>query len=469
MDLDCLNGVRGGKAAARRRRKRDSELLQQNVSVAGSLTTQMMLDRHSQGVARDGYPLVEPNSRSGYYPVQNPTMVPVNEFGGRRSISDHGSIISGSHEGAMMEMWRPSSFHDVQPQPLPSQSEKTTPISSPRFSGGSWSGHAPSIRVTSETPQRPGHTRARSSSAVVEILDSPRVGPQSPPMRSMSTSPHLGMAGPPVYPPTAGVRADRNGQRPPPIDIPGRGSLNNINLEIDENRRARRAAAKKKWFGRTNNVTSDDSDDEPGPSRRRRSSVVQYDDDEDAGRRWIALFRRKPKVLDPRARAENRARKAVAVNQSGALLAGVDAPAPKTFRVQRKGAPAPLLSPPAAERSFRVQRKGQGSEPTSPTPAATPNSLAPLMEDEEPQRGHRRGQSESAGMSSGTATPGSILSSLPPNSYRPRSAEMLLPRPVSGSSFSLMPFDRDRTPRPPTTPSEEGGYGDGMFVPMRPL
>lgn len=440
MDLDCLNGVRGGKAAARKQRKRDSEALRNNVSVAGSLNTQMMLDRHSQGVAQERYALVEPNpnrpnTRTGYFPVQNPTMVPVNEFGGRRSMSDQGSIMSGSHEGGIMDMWRPNSFHD--PQPLPSQSEKSTPMHSPRLSGGSWNAPGPFIRITSDTPQRPGHARARSSSATVEILDSPRVGPQSP---SATLSP--------VYPPTAGVRADRNGHRPPPLAIPRRRSLNNISVEGNEQRKKKSGG---RWFGRGETATSDDSDDEPGPSRRRRSSVAPYDDEQDPSKRWLALFRRKPKALDARARAENRVRKAVAVNRSGALLAGVDAPGPERgFRVQRKGAPTSTPLSPPAERTFRVQRKGQdGSFP--PTPA-TPGSMVPLIEETvEPEP------------SGGRSTPASAFSSLnpslnPPSSYRPRSTDMLL-RPVSTT-------EEGRPSRPESTTSM-GGYEDVLFKPLR--
>lgn len=75
-DLDCLN-PRGGKAAERKRRKRGSKQLQRNVSAAGSLTTQMMLDRHSMGVMR-------PVSDGGGGTTPFLLSPPPNEFGRNR-------------------------------------------------------------------------------------------------------------------------------------------------------------------------------------------------------------------------------------------------------------------------------------------------------------------------------------------------------------------------------------------------
>lgn len=67
-DLDCLN-PKGGKAAERKRRKRGSKQLQRNVSAAGSLTTQMMLDRHSLGIMRP----VSEGAGGGHNTLMTPT------------------------------------------------------------------------------------------------------------------------------------------------------------------------------------------------------------------------------------------------------------------------------------------------------------------------------------------------------------------------------------------------------------
>jgi hypothetical protein len=189
MDLDCLNGVRGGKAAARKKRKRDSRQLQRNVSVAGSLTTQMMLDRHSQGVERQlgGYTRASMHAQRGYYQVSNPS---VDHLGGRRSMSDQGSITSMSEENRIMDMWRPMvtpthGYSDM--QPLASPSEKS-PVNSPRRHSTGWPQTAPlsasatrrarpTSRSTAERTRHPPssknwhrlHPRATSDSLHVDV------------------------------------------------------------------------------------------------------------------------------------------------------------------------------------------------------------------------------------------------------------------------------------------------------------
>lgn len=519
MDLDCLNGVRGGKAAARRRRKRDSRLLQQNVSVAGSLTTQMMLDRHSQGVERMGYPLLDSESghgrRGSYIPVNNPIMTPVNEFGGRRSISDQGSMLTLSDENRVTEAWRPMNYYDA--QPLTSPSERTTPLSSPRLSQGYFSGNPPSIRVTSsdDPHYRPTHTRAYSASAIMEELRSPNMVPLggSPPMRSSSTSPGLGPLPTPVYPPTAGARPDRNGARPPPLTIPRRRSLNNISIEEGEPERSnggkRRSWSSGNWFSKSNstNQYADDSgsDDEPGPRRRgeRRRRVQPhaleevYDEPASASRGWKALFSRK-KAMDQRARNENYVRKAAAVNISGALLAGVDAPTPpagSSFRVQRKGMPPPrpprpdsgevsstplLAAPPP---SFRVRRKGDPPGRTTPTPTiGTGSSMSHLIREEDEElistdapmshydMRHKRRSLPTANSNDEVLADGGRS---PPSSWM---------RPVSQSSSTSItpvptPANASATPgsmssngngngRPRPASQESLGYSAAMFVPL---
>lgn len=514
MDLDCLNGVRGGKAAARRRRKRDSRLLQQNVSVAGSLTTQMMLDRHSQGVERMSYPLLDSDSGAGrrghYFPVNNPVVSPVNEFGGRRSVSDQGSMLTLSDENRVTDSWRPMNYYDAQPLTSPN----ATPLSSPRLSQGYVTGNPPSIRVTSsdDPHYRPTHGRAYSSSAIMEELSSSNVAPHaSPPMRSSSTLPGVGSLPTPVYPPTAGSRPDRNGTRPPPLTIPRRRSLNNISIEEDEptNSSKRRSWSSGNWFSKSNSAThiggGDDSgsDDEPGPGRRaqRRVRVAppqaleQVYDDQPPSRGWKALFTRKNKAMDQRARNEQSVRKAAAVNVYSAMLAGVDAPpppsGPSSFRVQRKGAPpprphrpdsvdassnvTPLLSAPPP--SFTVRRKGDGPE-TMARGALSPNgssmSHSIREEDEEfidsgpPSSTHNmRGQRRSVATSIGS------------------SEKLLDGRPLSagGLSATLRPMSQSSstsvTPAPTpanANPNVNGrarpvsqdslGYSATMFVPL---
>ncbi|CAK9783583.1 hypothetical protein CC85DRAFT_287777 [Cutaneotrichosporon oleaginosum] len=498
MDLDCLNGVRGGKAAARRRRKRDSRLLQQNVSVAGSLTTQMMLDRHSQGVERMSYPLLDSDHghgggglRGSYFPVSNPGISPVNEFGGRRSVSDQGSMLTISDENRLTEPWRPMNYYG-DAQPLASPSAGTTPLGSPRLSGGYYSGPAPSIRVTKSDDQHymPRHSRAYSSSAIMEELSSPNVQPTaSPPMRSSSTSPGISpavMPGP-VYPPTAGARADRAGGRPPPLTIPRRRSLNNISIEAEEQSRQnkRRSWSSGNWFSKSNsgvNVAEDSgSDDEPGPPRTRRRARPAARGDVEAAydppppsRGWKALFSRKGRAMDEQERTENSVRKAVAMNVSGALLAGVDAPppppGPSTFKVQRK-----LMAPPrpprpdsgeinsssllaAPPRSFKVRRKGEGPE-RLPTPAGSSMSHLIKEEDEE------------------------LIASGPPSSYHDARQQPLQHSATSlGSSDPLHNGGARRlsqgpspaatpvpgvTERPPRPVSQDSlGYSAAMFVPL---
>lgn len=422
MDLDCLNGVRGGKAAARRRRKRNSRLLQQNVSVVGSLTTQMMLDRHSQGVERMSYPLLDSDHdhghgpRGSYMAVNNPGMSSVNDFGGRRSVSDQGSMLTLSDENRAAESWAPMSYYG-NAQPLGSPSTGTTPVASPRLSGGHFNSGGPSIRVTKSDDQHQvlKHTRAYSSSAIMEELSSPSMQPTaSPPMRSSSTSPGIGT----VYPPTVGARPDRTVGRPPPLAISRRRSLNNITIEAEEHERAnshkRRSWSSGNWFTKSSsglNVADDSgSDDEPGPPgpARRRARLSQGDlldevyQQPPPSRGWKALFSRKNRTMDEQERTENSVRKAVAMNVSGAILAGVDAPplprGPSTFKVQRKGmgrgmptprpprsdsgemTSAPLLTAPP--RSFNVRRKGDGPD-RLPTPSGSSMSHLIKEEDEE--------------------------------------------------------------------------------------
>ncbi|TXT15573.1 hypothetical protein VHUM_00076 [Vanrija humicola] len=478
MDLDCLNGVRGGKAAARKKRKRDSRQLQRNVSVAGSLTTQMMLDRHSQGVERQlgGYTRASMHAQRGYYQVSNPSI----DHLARRSMSDQGSITSMSDENRIMDMWRPMvtpahGYSDV--QPLASPTEKS-PVNSPRRHSTGWPQTAPLIRVSDEQgpPYRPHHSRAQSSSAIVEELASP-TSPVPPPIRSMSTSPRLPQYGAlnlpttPTYPPARGMRPDNNGVRPPPLTISKRRSLNNIAIEEEESGAAEASKRRSAWFGRSGgddrtrtrrSYDDDDSDDEPGPRRPRRRYRNQREQGSApetsprAPRGFKALFTRKAK-LDERTRDENSARKAAKMNESAAIFTGVEAPSQatgsSTFRVQRKNQPTarpvsgasgsaiPLLAAPPPS-SFKVSRMPQ----SGPSPGRTPPMLSPspsaleALHDvaEEPQD---------------TPAPALRVNRPPPR-----------PSP-SGSSMSSGP---ERTPDPTVRADSAGGYASNLFVPLRP-
>lgn len=261
MDLDCFNGVRGGKAAARKRRKRDSRALQRNVSVAGSLTTQMMLDKHSQGVERQGYPLLE-QRRGNYSALPRNTSIDQlgrADYGHRPSLSDQGSMqserLTDESHGRILDAWKPA-MYDGQPPVTPSEKS---------IKRQSWGGPPPAIRVTDEPGMH--HARGRSSSAIMEELAS-TAGSISPPLRSVSTTPHVdynSFAPPPsAYPPP---RTDKEGRalRPPPLSIPRRRSLNNISVEDHEQVRAaakRRSWGSSHWFARGGPRHPDDSDSE---------------------------------------------------------------------------------------------------------------------------------------------------------------------------------------------------------------
>ena len=325
MDLDCLNGVRGGKAAQRKRRKRGSRQLQRNVSAAGSLTTQMMLDRHSLGVQRlsgaDGetpfsnYPPFEtqglktpqsvPESQQNYFPgYQPPLGPPPLERHSSDSRSDERS--AGGH---IMDAWRPSQplgyaltatspgWADVSPGLDAVSSDSAVGSGATRSFSVLRGGRAdfqnpydvkagepgralspPPMRIAS--PSKPSHNRQHSSSAIVEGYDN-----SAPP------SPGLG-AVPAIYPPGhSGPRPNNQGLRPPILAIPKRRSLNNLHddpspdsqystnatVKNIKGKRPKRKSRVKSgagsgWFGKDSESETSpaESDDEPGPSQRRR-------------------------------------------------------------------------------------------------------------------------------------------------------------------------------------------------------
>ncbi|KAK8864265.1 hypothetical protein IAR55_001511 [Kwoniella newhampshirensis] len=334
MDLDCLNPVRGGKAAARKRRKRGSRQLQRNVSAAGSLTTQMMLDRHSQGVTRPpvsegstpflgNYPTMAMIERGSYFPAQQPPLGPPPLD--RHSSESRSDERAGGE--AIMDAWQPSAttsgatspsgytppggFFPSATSPAGSQgpirsfsvvrggrAEYDNPYNVLPQSGMSPSGYGhnltppgvpmpmasatthmptPTIRVSqiNQRPMSPPHSRQKSSHAIIEI-GAP--GAESG-LTSASTS-NLPTVHPPGSPPhTPGIRTNNQGLRPPTLAIPKRRSLNDLKHDPspDSQYSGSTGTAKKKakrrsggWFGR-----------DSGDKSRRRGRDSDDDDDYD--------------------------------------------------------------------------------------------------------------------------------------------------------------------------------------------
>ncbi|WVQ82236.1 hypothetical protein IAT38_004364 [Cryptococcus sp. DSM 104549] len=325
MDLDCLNPVRGGKAAERRRRKHGSRQLQKNVSAAQSMTTQMMLDRHSMGVTRQPVsdvdtPFLSAYPMAGHYPPLGPPPID------RRSSESRSDERPG--EANIMDAWRPAPVMTgttggyVAPGTYaPTVGSPTSPP--PDFaraaSGSSGQGQGPArgfsvirggradfqnpydviqgsgpsrdapipvpamqmptptIRVSqvAQRPMSPPHSRQKSSSAVIEL--------STPPVQPVGLPPAGGAGYPPG--PSQGMRADNNHMRPPALAIPKRRSLNDLKNESEssptsqysDSQRGKKKGKKNKrrsagWFHRGEDSmesASEESDDEPGPSRRK--------------------------------------------------------------------------------------------------------------------------------------------------------------------------------------------------------
>ncbi|RSH82219.1 hypothetical protein EHS25_005929 [Saitozyma podzolica] len=241
-DLDCLNPLTGGKAAARKRRKRGSRQLQRNVSAAGSLTTQMMLDRHSQGVQRQASvaptPFLTPYSHNSdsYFPgpYYSPPLGPP-PFD-RRS-SDSRSDEPEHHNGNIMDAWRPppSASGYVPPGVYapavgsPDREDANTPARS--FSvvrGGradlanpyAMAARSPPLSpVNPGAPLPPGGSAARPPPTI-------RVA-GSPPGSGGPGAAHAGPSSPEASP-SRGLRANTQGLVPPVLAIPTRRSLNDL-------------------------------------------------------------------------------------------------------------------------------------------------------------------------------------------------------------------------------------------------
>ena len=491
MDLDCLNGVRGGKAAARRRRKRGSKQLQQNVSAVGSLTTQMILDRHSEGVghpsASDGQtPFLAAYSKNeeANFPVYQPPLGPPPLE--RRSWESRSDEPSTGH---IMDAWHPptiagyaspgtyfpSAFSSIAadesgnspqrsfsvvrggradyqtPYEVKDRSEPVQPVSS----------QSVGVARIPTASSAPTHARHRSSSALVEVVgNAPLISPSS---TSLS-----------IQPP--GLRTNNEGLRPPALAIPRRRSLNNTKDEQETSpdpkesdsgkpKKGRRRSKGPAWLSKPAPDT-DESDDEPGPARRKsRMSrdpipfelVPTFPAEKRKGWRSALGLGRK-KSLDETAelaRDENKARKAALAAQSGALFAGVEAPTPsprkKAFVVNRKSGVPSQAQAPSAElgggegdegefpRSFRVTRSVPTASPSSPAPTESPASRT----------------SPSVTSPTTTVAPARGFGVIRPE----------LPSPTTGSFVSSRPMD-SRQPLP-SGPYAVGGYPSSAFMPIQ--
>lgn len=386
MDLDMFNGDRGGKAAERRRRKQDSQALQQNVNMAGSLTTQMILDRHSRGVDREGYPILSPASdsehRGAYLPVPGK---------GASSVSVNSSDESRVMESRIMDAWKPRTsyetthYNDVVPPQSPPAEEKSEMLMSPRQVERQFrSASPPDIYVTgasvSSRDDWRGHGRTQSSPQVLEGgSNSQASSPGHPTFRSLSTSPRPLDSYPPSFDAQGAYHPQLNERnRPPPLTIPGRrNSLNEIPADTGRGKKRR------SWFGRSGRNNSEDSDDD--------DDFVDDDwpEPQEPARSWRNIFRKR-RTLDDRERDENSARKAAQVNKNAAQLAGIATPASATststaatgtgFRVhhkrpthqQRSSAEPLLLSARPEPREGRSRPESQATEPPTPMSLNTP-------------------------------------------------------------------------------------------------
>jgi len=452
-DLDCLN-PKGGKAAERKRRKRGSKQLQRNVSAVGSLTTQMMLDRHSLGVMRPSAPYATPgpsqptSPNKDYFPAYAPPLGPPpmdrrssdEPYGQGGNIMDawrpmpdpqagyFASYQQGSNSNLQAQQhgrsqstplaWSPSPEIQAQsPQP-PTQgqypntgfsvirggrSDVQNPYSVKAGTGAERSltiSPPPSFRVSPISP-KPTHSRQHSSTAIIESFDSRISPPQTP-----------------LYPPQQRRQSgltNNQGLAPPIIAIPKRRSLNNLKADSPTDMSEAEKEAKKKkrrsWFksGELPPTDNEDeiSDDEPGPSRpkpksrkSRKSSMeverrepapfepvptyIDHDYDERPstpkksipGWRGMLGLKRKESLDDvaEMARDENKARKAALAAESGALFAGLPPPSTegRSFKVSRRSGPSSpsqttstlTASTPVdaeAPKSFRVKRRGPSS------------------------------------------------------------------------------------------------------------
>ena len=489
MDLDCFNGVRGGKAAARKRRKRGSRQLQQNVHAAGSLTTQMMLDRHSQGVPRDddaspygsppytpiGLPVV--NSVYGNNNQLQPPLGPPPD--NERRSSESRSEPSAS--GHIMDAWSPhqpgiaAGGYALAPQlspPIDAANAPTRSFSVIRggradfenpydVKPGSGPGRAPPVILQHAAPGPSRQSSYATTGGYITGTSTP-IGPVA---TLNSTAP--------------GVRPNSQGLQPPPLTIPKRRSLNDIKGESSPDSGYSPTTESKHKKGKKRIVSgwtkkepkpkqdADSEDDEPGPPRRAIKPFepvpVAIDDDDDdllspKRKGWRpALFGRKKKEEDEfasLARDENKARKAALANESGSLLAGVESPptAPSSFSVKRRGGPTPT----------RASELGV-TNATTPTPATRVQASTPTPPPESSAAQRRTFTVKRMGQR--TPEPVLVSDTPEPRSTEPKTTAPNVAasaRPSTETNASMSPL-AGATARLPSTPTPSGqGQGQGQ-------
>ena len=377
MDLDCLNGVRGGKAAERRRRKRASAQLYKNVAAAGTLSTQMMLDRHSMGIPRqpesEGHsPFLSPygqfqNQNYGRHMVgSQPPLGPAPQPNGRPSFED-----DPSGNESIMDAWRPPSQQAGYPTPSgyipPAGSpppEETANKSFAVVRGG---------RADFENPYMVKDGEGSPSRSF-----SPPRGRLPP---ALSSSSHLTV--PTVYGHGhQGSRPNQPNPRLSTLSIPKRPSLNDLKEDGSPTRgspspdsprkKPRRGLA---FFQRRNGTDSsaEESDDEPGPSRQvvRPFEAVPSPLGQKKGWKATLGIGKQDQVSEEK-KDENKVRKDALAAESGSAFAGVNAPR-KAFVVHRKGpTPGQAARQPPPNSRFGVN--GGRNEMTGFAPVAASGS-----------------------------------------------------------------------------------------------
>lgn len=368
MDLNCFNGVRSGKAEERKRKHLEALALESNAGMEGNRSMQALwlVNRHS--FSMQGSPGRRPLSMSG--PNVSVDRLGRPDYSKRPSETDKSFKSTTDESGRIMDAWKPAVYGNV----------ATLPPGEMGIKRQSWGGTTPTIRVTDEAVDARHHNRARSSSAMEELMSH-----SSLPSRANSASPGYDLF---AYTPTAvgssaagssvgGHHSQGQGQnpglsphglQPPPLILRCDSAMSD---DTDDAPPPRQRTTSGGWFRRAPPAISDDSDTEnegAAPSRRG----------------WRAMFKRGHPVMDDQERGEKMARSAAALNASGAAFAGVSGTG---FRVHRKtrtassdalaavqGSDMPLLAPPAA--SFRVRRPGCDSASLTP-PESLPPSPVP--------------------------------------------------------------------------------------------
>lgn len=381
--LDCLGGVGGGAAAARRRRKRGSRQYEQNITRVGSLSTQMMLDRHSQNPR-----LSSGEHMLGDYPLTSSayaTPGSVQSTGYFTAVQigpDYAVTSDESADGHIMGAWRtPGGYRPGGNQafqqaaatyptylrtPSAEREELLAPgAMSPQrgFSvvgGGKadandpYAAMAPAARPPSayrvaepqQRPMPPRHSRTRSQTAVIEDIGA----------ADFWANDH--MSGSHRPPALAMLRSQAESSRHVRSASPSSDYSDESRRPKNKKRNSKSSSA---WAARTPPDDSDASDRESrsrksGGKRHRDTTDVEKGEPSEGGRGWFSSALRtiggvKDRPLAPaeeQAKDANKVRKAALLAESGALFAGVDdqsraVPPVSSFQVVRQSRPSLTL------------------------------------------------------------------------------------------------------------------------------